>query len=81
MEEYLWSKEPFITNINIEWLQYIGVWPIIILIISMVTNLLSDGINTFINLKPFFRFLVIFSKLLSNIGTNVTEFLLQKEHV
>ena len=42
----------------------------------MVTNLLSDTVNAFIYLKPLVRFFVILRKLLGDIRTDVTEFLL-----
>lgn len=44
----------------------------------MVTHLLSDAVDTLIYLEPFVWLLVILSKLLGNVGTNVTKFLLQE---
>ena len=46
--------------------------------VSMVTNLLSDTVNAFIYLEPLVRLFIILRKLLGDIRTDVTEFLLQK---
>lgn len=74
MEEDLRSQEAFIPNINIERLQK---HHDNMTTVSMVTNLLSDAIHALIYLEPLIRFLVILGKLLGNIGTDVTEFLLE----